>query len=129
MFPGPSALHYKIRLELYHDMCRLLNIQDITFCAPSAAGCYTAVSRNWTDCSVSCTGLYADVQFTEDRVLHPGNTMEAVLHLTAIGRLMVLINLIIIKSNTTSVMENTPTYKTTLRDRLSSILNGDFGES
>ena len=32
--------------------------------------CYTAVSTTDTyNCSVSCTGLYADVQFTEDHVL------------------------------------------------------------
>ena len=47
-------------------------------CSPSAAACYTAVSKNITGCSVSCTGLYADVQFTEDKLMSPGSTMEAV---------------------------------------------------
>ena len=45
------------------------------FCAPSAAACYTAVSRNFTDCGVSCIGLYADVQFTEDQILNMGTNL------------------------------------------------------
>ena len=39
-------------------------------CAPSAVDCYTAVSLEATDCGVSCTGLYADIEFTEDKILN-----------------------------------------------------------
>ena len=46
-----------------------LTLPDPTFCSPMAFSCYTAVSRNITGCMVSCTGLYADVQFTEDQLL------------------------------------------------------------
>jgi hypothetical protein len=46
-----------------------LSLKKPTFCSPDQSACYTAVSRNITGCMVSCTGLYADVQFTEDRLL------------------------------------------------------------
>ena len=46
-----------------------LSLKKPTFCSPDKSACYTAVSRNITDCMVSCTGLYADVQFSEDRLL------------------------------------------------------------
>ena len=61
------------------DTCGpLLNIQEFTLCSPKKSACYTAVSRNITVCSASCTGLYADVQFTEDRIISPGTIGEAV---------------------------------------------------
>ena len=47
----------------------LFLIQDFDFCTPMAFDCYTTLARNMTGCDVSCTGLYADVQFTEDKVL------------------------------------------------------------
>ena len=31
-----------------------------------ASACYTAVSKSRLGCRVSCTGLYADVEFTEN---------------------------------------------------------------
>ena len=46
-----------------------LSLKDPTFCSPPAFACYSAVSQNITGCQVSCTGLYADVRFTEDNVL------------------------------------------------------------
>ena len=46
-----------------------LSLKKPTFCSPDKSACYTAVSSNITGCMVSCTGLYADVQFTEDRLL------------------------------------------------------------
>ena len=42
-----------------------LERKDPIFCAPNASTCY----KNTYSCMVSCTGLYADVQFTEDRIL------------------------------------------------------------
>ena len=47
-----------------------LNLKKPPFCSPDQSDCYKAVSRNITGCMVSCTGLYADVMFTEDRLLH-----------------------------------------------------------
>ena len=45
-------------------------LQEVSFCPPSSAPCYSAVSTTDTyGCKVSCTGLYADVEFTEDQVL------------------------------------------------------------
>ena len=46
-----------------------LSLKDPIFCSPRDSPCYTAVSSNITGCRVSCTGLYADVQFTEDKIL------------------------------------------------------------
>ena len=48
----------------------LFHLQKVSFCLPSSFTCYTAVSTTDTyGCNVSCTGLYADVAFTEDQVL------------------------------------------------------------
>ena len=47
----------------------LFQSQDFDFCTPIAFDCYTTIAKNITGCDVSCTGLYADVQFTEDKVL------------------------------------------------------------
>ena len=41
--------------------------QSPSFCAPNASSCYRAVSTSDTyGCLVSCTGLYADMTFSED---------------------------------------------------------------
>ena len=45
-------------------------IQNIEFCMSTDFACYTEVSKENVDCDVSCTGLYADVIFNEDRVLN-----------------------------------------------------------
>ena len=84
----PWALNSALpsQVKLYTNNWLSLNIQDVTFCPPSASGCYTAVLRNITGCTVSCTGLYADVQFTEDRILSPDTTMEALQDLAAVGK-------------------------------------------
>ena len=47
-----------------------------TFCSPRDYNCYTAVSKNITGCRVSCTGLYADVHFVEDRLLSNDNEKD-----------------------------------------------------
>ena len=54
-----------------------LSLKNPTFCSPDQSACYTAVSRNITGCRVSCTGLYADVVFTEDKIFRQ-TTMGAV---------------------------------------------------
>ena len=46
-----------------------LQLKNPTFCAPNASACYAAVAFNYDGCRVSCTGLYADVQFTDDKIL------------------------------------------------------------
>ena len=46
-----------------------LSLTSPTFCSPNASDCYTAVIREDHNCLVSCTGLFADVRFTEDRLL------------------------------------------------------------
>ena len=43
---------------------------DVQFCSPNASICYTEVLQETSDCDVSCTGLYADVVFTEDTILN-----------------------------------------------------------
>ena len=45
-------------------------IQDVQFCSPIDYVCYTEVVEETFDCGVSCTGLYADVVFTEDKILN-----------------------------------------------------------
>ena len=45
-------------------------VKEPTVCSPAAFGCYTQVSSNFHGCLVSCTGLYADVQFTPDDKLN-----------------------------------------------------------
>ena len=47
-------------------------MQDYHWCSPTASVCYTTVSQETliAGCDVSCTGLYADVTFTEDTVLN-----------------------------------------------------------
>ena len=59
-----------------------LSLEDPIFCSPRDSPCYTAVSSNITGCKVSCTGLYADVQFTEDKIL----SRDIIVDLTAKGR-------------------------------------------
>ena len=41
--------------------------QPPTYCSPAEHGCYTAISRETFGCRISCTGLYADTEFTEDK--------------------------------------------------------------
>ena len=53
-----------------------MSLQSPTFCSPNATSCYTAVSRDTHGCKVACTGLYADVQFTEDDLSKPGKDMD-----------------------------------------------------
>ena len=53
----------------YHFLFTLY-IQDYQFCSANASSCYTAVTQETSDCVTSCTGLYADVVFTEDTVLN-----------------------------------------------------------
>ena len=44
--------------------------QDDMFCSPNDSPCLASVSTTHTyGCEVSCTGLYADVHFTEDNIL------------------------------------------------------------
>ena len=45
-----------------------LYIQANQFCSPNASACYTSVSDS--DSEVACAGLYADVIFTEDKILN-----------------------------------------------------------
>ena len=47
-----------------------LLFQDVQFCLPNASTCYTAISQETFDCDISCTGLYADVVFSEDKILN-----------------------------------------------------------
>ena len=44
--------------------------QDVKFCSPNDSTCYRELSQDTSDCDVSCTGLYADVVFTEDKILN-----------------------------------------------------------
>ena len=46
-----------------------LPLEDPVFCSPKSSSCYTTVSRDDQGCRVSCTGLYADVEFIEDKIL------------------------------------------------------------
>ena len=65
------------------------HLQDISYCLPSSSPCYTAVSTTDTyNCSVSCTGLYADVEFTEDQVL-VDSVQKELTQLVAIGNLLI----------------------------------------
>ena len=53
-----------------------LSLKKPIFCSPDQSACYTAVSKNITGCTLSCTGLYADVQFAEDRILRKDPTVK-----------------------------------------------------
>ena len=49
----------------------ILFTQDAILCSPIDYDCVTSVSVSDTyGCMVSCTGLYADVEFMEDTVLN-----------------------------------------------------------
>ena len=43
----------------------ILDPQNPIFCSPNASVCYSGLARHADGCSVSCTGLYADVDFYE----------------------------------------------------------------
>ena len=74
----------KTYIESVQSQCRCvpwalssaLSLKKTTFCSPDQSDCYTAVSRNITGCMVSCTGLYADVQFSEDMLLNKDLTAK-----------------------------------------------------
>ena len=70
VYPGPSTTGWILR---YCKTMMIKNtenlIQEIKFCLPNDSPCYNAVSQNNFDCVVPCTGLYADVVFTEDKIL------------------------------------------------------------
>ena len=42
---------------------------DPTFCSPADHACYSAIPVHTPACRISCTGLYADVHFEEDKLL------------------------------------------------------------
>ena len=44
-------------------------MKDVHFCSINASACYTEISQETSDCLIPCTGLYADVVFTEDKIL------------------------------------------------------------
>ena len=56
-----------------------LTLKDPIFCPPNKFDCYTTIARSITGCTVSCTGLYADVQFLEGKLFtkdNPGDLTE-----------------------------------------------------
>ena len=77
-----EACWTKTYVELVQSQCgcvpwalfSALSLEKPTFCSPDKSACYTAVSSNITGCMVSCTGLYADIDFTEDRLLAKDHT-------------------------------------------------------
>ena len=64
-----TALTSKVRPLQLFPLLQFL-FKAVQFCSPTASTCYTAVLEETSDCDVSCTGLYADVVFTEDKILH-----------------------------------------------------------
>ena len=59
--------------------------QELTYCSPNASACYKEVSTSDPyGCSISCTGLYADIEFTEDNIL-VDSLQKAVTDLVAKG--------------------------------------------
>ena len=42
------------------------NLKVSNYCSPNASSCYAAVSKDIHGCKISCTGLYADVMYTDD---------------------------------------------------------------
>ena len=65
-----NAIKHLCRLQNLFPIGQLLLLQDSSFCSPKDFACYTTISTDNTfGCRVSCTGLYADVEFTEDRIL------------------------------------------------------------
>ena len=41
------------------------NFQDTNYCTPNATPCIANVTAGYPECQVSCTGLYADVQYVQ----------------------------------------------------------------
>ena len=50
--------------------------QDVQFCSPNVSACYKKVQDKPSNCGVSCTGLYADVEFTKDTILDSDQERE-----------------------------------------------------
>ena len=46
------------------------DIQEEHFCTSAGLDCYQEVAKETTNCSVSCHGLYADVEFLSDEFSH-----------------------------------------------------------
>ena len=42
------------------------NAQGTDYCTPNATSCISNVTNLYPQCQVSCTGLYADVQYVQD---------------------------------------------------------------
>ena len=67
---GPRQC-YGVRGDIFCCCCKFyISIQDVLFCLPNDFTCYSEVSQATSDCDVSCTGLYSDVVFTEDKILN-----------------------------------------------------------
>ena len=67
---GPRQC-YGVRGDIFCCCCKFyISIQDVLFCLPNDFTCYSEVSQGTSDCDVSCTGLYSDVVFTEDKILN-----------------------------------------------------------
>ena len=85
----PWGLNYILPQQVKKLFCislLLVQVQDVPLCPPSSSPCYSAVSTTDTyKCSVSCTGLYADVEFTEDQVLFD-NLQQKMEDMLAIGK-------------------------------------------
>ena len=74
VFLGLSAHLSRIRLRIFSEtnqtMClflssTLLNFQGHRICTPNETVCATEIRKDPFGCRVSCTGLYADVSFSE----------------------------------------------------------------
>ena len=77
----PWAFNLTLRQKVSKSLLSLLQnfkpSQDPIFCSPKAFSCYSEISKTDTyGCGVSCTGLYADVHFTEDKLL--GKSLEQI---------------------------------------------------
>ena len=72
VYHGPSAelCCQRFDIDNFLPVNKVVYIQDVQFCSPEDSACYTSVSKETSDCDISCIGLYADVVFTEDKILN-----------------------------------------------------------
>ena len=70
----PWALSRALMLEatifLVSKILLQFFFQDVSYCSPASSACAREVSSSLHGCSVSCTGLYADIEFAEDKILN-----------------------------------------------------------
>ena len=65
----PWALSSAVPAKVLYTLKFNFHPQDFQICSVRNLSCYTAVPRYFPNCGIPCKGLFADVEFTQDRML------------------------------------------------------------